>query len=261
MNLDEQINTRALAADRKRLIYKMAEERGSVNATDLARTLGAGLSTIRRDLDALHKEGKLVRVHGGAVIREAATPRTPYRQSRDQHVEEKARIAEAALAYLPASGTIFIGGGTTTYQLATRIPAGLDICVVTNALDTAAHLASNRITEVDIIGGTVRPDSLQTNCEEMLDNLYWDVTFLSPAAVDIHRGITTDNRNTARQEQIILKHGSRFIVLCDSSKIGRFAYAQVAPIRAVDVLITDSGVDDAFVRELQDEGVKVVVVS
>jgi len=261
MNLEDSSNSRSLAAERRMLICKMAQERGSVNVTELAQAFEAGISTIRRDLDALHEEGKLVRVHGGAILKETATPRTPYKQSRSQHIEEKSAIAEAALAYMPESGTVFMGGGTTTYQLALKIQAKMDTCVVTNALDLAAHLVSNNLADVDLVGGTVRKDSLQTNCEESLENLYWDVTFMSPAAIDIRRGITTDNRNTARQEQLILKHGAKFVALCDSSKINHFAYAQVAPITKIDVLITDSGADPEFVEQLRDVGVEVVVVS
>jgi DeoR family transcriptional regulator of aga operon len=131
--------------------------------------------------------------------------------------------------------------------------------VATNSLDIAAYLASNRITTVDFVGGTVRPESLQTNCEESLESLYWDVTFMGLAAIDIRRGITTDNRATARQETTILKHGSKFVALCDSSKIGRFAYAQVAPINVIDVFITDSGADPEFIEQMRDQGVEVVL--
>jgi DeoR/GlpR family transcriptional regulator of sugar metabolism len=111
------------------------------------------------------------------------------------------------------------------------------------------------------VGGTIRPDSLQTNCEESLESLYWDVVFMGLAAIDIRRGITTDNRATARQETTILKHGSKFVALCDSSKLGRFAYAQVAPVGVIDVFITDSGADPEFVKQLSDQGVEVVIAA
>ena len=250
-----------IAAERRRTIYRLAEQKGSVNATDLAEALNVGISTVRRDLDALHNENKLLRVHGGAVIRESAAPREPYLQTRGQHGPEKAAIAQAALAYLPDSGTVFIGGGSTTYQLAISLRPRSGISVVTNALDVATYLAANDVAPVDFVGGTIRPESLQSNCEEALDALYWDITVMSPAALDVHRGITTDNRNTARQEVTILSHGSKFIALCDSSKVGRFAYARVAPVTAIGVLITDSGIAPDALKQLRDSGVEVVVVN
>jgi DeoR family fructose operon transcriptional repressor len=226
----------------------------------LADMFGVGISTIRRDLDALDREGKLVRVHGGAVVVETAAPRIPYVQSRNLHVAEKAAIARAALRFLPEGGSVFIGGGSTTLQLALVIPAEIGLSVTTNALDIAAHIAAGGIAPVDLVGGSVRPESLQTNCEEaLIQGLFWDVTFMGLAAVDMTRGITTDSRFTARQEQLILKQGGKFVALCDSSKIGRYAYAQMAPVSAMDVFITDSGADPEFVRQLESEGVQVVI--
>lgn len=256
---DIEFPNNLIGAERRRAICRLAENHGAVNTTELARLLGVGISTIRRDLDALDEDGRLVRVHGGAVVKDSSQPRIPYRQSRSQHTAEKAGIAQAALAYLPEDGTVFIGGGTTTYMFATKIPEGRNIVVATNALDVAAHIASRGIAVVDLIGGTVRPDSLQTNCEETMESLFWDVAFMGLAAIDIRRGITTDNRSTAHQETMILKHGNKFVALCDSSKVGRFAYAQVAPVDAIDVLITDSSVDHDFVNQLRDKGVEVVV--
>ncbi|MHB1457519.1 MAG: DeoR/GlpR family DNA-binding transcription regulator [Armatimonadota bacterium] len=248
-----------IAAERRRTIYRLLQENESVNAADLADALDVGISTIRRDLDALHDEGRLIRVHGGAVVKETAVPRIPYRQSRGQHSAEKMLIAEAALAFLPESGTVFMGGGTTTYGMATKLTPGRDISIVTNALDIAAYIASNDIATVDFVGGTIRPESLQSNCEEALEKLYWDITFMGLAAIDVNRGITTDSRTAAHQEITILKHGGKFIALCDSSKIGRFAYAQVAHVNVIDVLITDANADPAFVSQLREEGVEVVI--
>lgn len=248
-----------IAAERRRVILDWATQHHSVNATELSRLLDVGISTIRRDLDALHQEGRLLRVHGGALVKESAQPRTPYRHSRDKHMAEKALIAQAALAYLPEAGTIFISGGTTAYQLAALLPADRELSVITNGLDAAAHIAGNRIAPVDLLGGSIRPDSLQSNCEENVDTLYWDVTFLGLAAIDLERGITTDSRTTASMERAVLRHGSKFVALCDSSKIGRFAYAQVGGASTIDVFITDDKADPEFLRHLREEGVEVVV--
>lgn len=92
--------------------------------------------------------------------------------------------------------------------------------------------------------------AMQFGDDSQIDVAYWCLSpySLSLAALDIRRGITTDNRAIAHQETMILKHGNKFIALCDSSKIGRFAYAQVSPVSVIDVLITDGNVDPDFVK-------------
>ena len=251
-----------IAAERRRRIYGQALQDGSVKAISLADELGVGINTIRNDLDALHRDGKLLRVHGGAVLIEGATPRPPYSQTRGENLREKSWIASAALAYLPASGSIFIGDGSTTYQFASILPADSHIHVITNALEVAGYIASNNVATVDFAGGTIRGDSLASDwtlSEEALKSLYWDVTFIGAAAIDIARGITTLDRSAARWERRIMEHGETVVVLCDSSKLSRFAYAQVGSVDLIDVLITDEGVSPAFVKELKAQGVEVVV--
>jgi len=48
-------------------ILKLVDQQRTVTVTNLSERLGASESTIRRDLLALDRMGKLVRVHGGAT--------------------------------------------------------------------------------------------------------------------------------------------------------------------------------------------------
>lgn len=50
------------------------------------------------------------------------------------------------------------------------------------------------------------------------------------------------------------------IVVADGSKIGRAALAQMAPIQAIDVLITDESAEPEELDRLRALGVEVVVV-
>ena len=250
-----------IAEERRRRIHRLALELGAVKVANLAEELCVGINTIRNDLDCLHREGKLLRVHGGAVVNDTATPRPPYDQTRGQNLEEKAKIAAAALDFLPANGSVFIGDGSTTYQFALRIPQNCALRVVTNSLETACHLAVNTSAMVDFVGGSIRTDSLASDCslsEEALERLYWDVTFMGAAAIDTKRGITTLDREAARWERKVMEHGGLVVVLCDSSKISRFAYAQVGPLSLIDVLITDAALPQAVAKEITGQGVRVI---
>lgn len=244
------------------MIFNWAMQYGSVKVIDLAKALDVNANTIRGDLDVLEGEGRLVRVHGGATIPSGATPRPPYSQTRDASMEEKSWIGAAALAFVPDEGTIFIGSGSTTYQFATGLIAGRQINVVTNALDVAAYLALGRIATVDLLGGRIGFDSLESDLtlsDHSLDSLNWDVAFMGTAAIDITRGITTLDRDTARAEQRIIERAGRVIALCDSSKVERFSYARVGPVDVIDVLITDTGASPVFVEQARALGIEVVV--
>ena len=66
-----QDNSPALAPQRRERLRQMLREGGVARVDDLRKTLEVSVATIRRDLEVLEEEGKVRRVHGGAVSMEA----------------------------------------------------------------------------------------------------------------------------------------------------------------------------------------------
>lgn len=253
-----------LAAERRREIYNWALKHGSVNVNSLSRMFGVGQNTIRRDLDILHREGKLIRSHGGAIVKDVVSDRQPYSQIRHENIPQKEAIGQAAVGYLPRTGSVFLGPGSTVLRLAMRIPDDSQLHVITNSPEVALHLVSRTANTVDLLGGRVRSDSYETDCsfsDQVLDMLYWDVTFMGASAIDSVRGITSIDLSTARFERTIIEHANKVIVLCDSSKLGSFSYVKVGPLDLVDVLITDSLADPDIIESMRGQGVEVVLAS
>lgn len=248
-----------LAADRRSRIYEYALRNGSVSVSELAEALGVVENTIRRDLDALHEEGKLVRSHGGASVKERGVPVPHYSQTRDTHREEKSWIGRAALKHLPASGLVFTNSGSTTYQLAIRMSENRKVQVATTSLEIAAYLAPRSGADVYILGGRINPDSLSSTCtmaDLALDKFYYDVAFIGAEAIDIARGVTSSYMDAVYESRII-EHSRKTVVLCDSSKLGRVSNVEVAPLSAVDVLITDRGLNPEVAAAIRELGVEV----
>lgn len=251
-----------ITAERRRYIYELTLKSGSCSVADLSSMLGVAENTIRNDLDALQREGKLVRSHGGAILKEEGLPAPPYAQIRDQHLLEKSWIGMAAAGFLPDAGSAFINAGSTTYQLALNIPDRHRVEVTTNSPEIALYLSTNKSMTVDLIGGRMVKESLETDgalSHAYLDRLYWDVVFYGMTAVDFEHGITSVSLPIAELESKVARHGSKVIGLCDSSKFGRFARAQVGPVTLLDVLVTDMNVKPAVVEMLKSEGIEVVV--
>ncbi|MCE5197406.1 MAG: DeoR/GlpR family DNA-binding transcription regulator [Armatimonadota bacterium] len=251
-----------IAAERRLKIYNWALENGSVNVTALAEMLGVGPDTIRRDLDELDREGKVVRSHGGAIVKETGAVRPSYSQTRNERSCEKSWIGRVAIDYLPPTGSIFIGGGTTIAQFAMRIPEVHPVSATTTSPEIAFDLTVNKHVQVGLLGGQLRSDAYTTDgslSEEALEMLLWDVAFIGVSAIDIRNGITSIDRKAALLERKIIEHSSKVVVLCDSSKLGRLSYAKVGPVSLIDVLITDNNANPGFVDELNVRGVQVVL--
>ena len=56
-----------LTQQRHEIILKLLKEKGSITVTEVRDLLDTSESTVRRDITALDKEGKLEKVFGGAV--------------------------------------------------------------------------------------------------------------------------------------------------------------------------------------------------
>ena len=255
-------NTNGLiAAERRRKIYAMTLESGSVNVSDLCREFRVQPNTIRNDLQVLQTEGKVIRAHGGAVVKELEVPRLPYGQMAKTHLQEKAWIGQAALAHLPTNGSIFLSSGSTVFELAKRLPANWPGHIVTNSPYVAIQVSTNTTAHVDLLGGSV-VEGVFCDCslsEEALRTFYWDVTFSGAAAIDMNRGITAINRSAAVLDRIVFGRGSKVVVLCDSSKFGRLSYVESGPVSVIDVLVTDTGIDRVILEELRSQGIEVAL--
>lgn len=251
-----------LAPERRRRITAWVEHHGAANVAQLAEALGVGPNTIRRDLDALAREGKLIRSHGGAVSCEKPLTRLPYVVARHAHAEEKRWIGHAALSLLPDEGSIFIADGTTVQAFALQIPRNAHFHVVTNSVQIAAHLVLETSVTVEVLGGMVRPELLATDCTlagEALDTLYWDIAFVGAAALDVTYGITERDATEAKRQRRFMERASRVVALCDSSKLGKCSYARVGPLSLLDILVTDFKAPKDLLRKFHEAGVEVVV--
>ena len=122
------------AEERQAAIVNRARANGRVEVTELAEAFEVTPETVRRDLTALERTGMLRRVHGGAIVVDlfGFEPALAVREA--VHTEAKAQIAEAALAYVPVEGAIALDAGSSTYQLAERLPTDRALTVVTNSL-------------------------------------------------------------------------------------------------------------------------------
>ncbi len=254
------------AEERQRTIVNLALRHDRVSVTELASRFDVTTETIRRDLDALDTRGILRRVHGGAVVAEKVALSEPTLSEREPaFVPQKTRIAQAALAHLPKGGaSALFDAGTTIARLAAAIPPGSLGTAVTNSVPIAAQLASaDSAGQVNLLGGRVRGLTQATVGGETvsaLGRLRCDIAFIGANGVSAGHGFSTPDPDEAAVKEAMVASARKVIVLADSSKIGVELLVTFAPLSAVDVLITDTGISDYDRAELAAAGLEVVIV-
>ena len=252
------------APERHRAILEAARVAGRVEVRTLARDLDVTPETIRRDLTALERRGLLLRAHGGAVPIERTTLEPTVDERDLESVNEKEAIAQAALKEITKDLSIILDSGTTTMRLAQILPSHLNLTVVTNSMPIAATLAGRDGIDLHVLGGHVRTATLAAVGPwtwDSLESLAVDVAFIGANGITTERGITTPDVDEARVKSAFVAAARRTVVLADHSKFGREDFSVVAPLSAIDAIITDQQVDDDFRAEIAGLEIDVVVAS
>ena len=232
-----------------------------VGFTELAEEFGVSEMTIRRDLESLEADGLARRVRGGAISVVSRSYEPPLSVRAATASEAKAAIGMAAAALVNDGDTVIIDVGTTTLELARALHGRRGLTVVTASLPIAVELGNDPDIRVLVTGGEVRHGELSLAggmAEDAFTGLNCDLAFIGVAGVCAKPGLTEYNPGDARVKRAAIAAARRTVVLADASKLGRVTFATVAPLSAVDVLVTDADATVPAIAAIAAAGVEIV---
>src|SRR5690242_13217089 len=140
-----------LKEERQTLIMRQINLHNRVLSADLSTLLNVSEDTVRRDLKELSEEGKILKVHGGAISRSFHYPFN--KDNKVYALEAKQQIAEKTVSLLKNDMVVLTGGGTTMIELAKKIPDTLRATFFTISPLVALELADHPNLTVISIGG------------------------------------------------------------------------------------------------------------
>ncbi len=255
-----------LQSERRRRIIDLVQQEGQVTVADLCQMFGVSEMTIRRDLRDLDREGLLRRVHGGAVSNLGRSYEPPYRFRATRNVEAKQAIGRKAAEMIMDGDSIALDVGTTTLEIARALHGKRNLTIVTSSLPIANEIVANLSLETDVrlilTGGIVRAGELSMTgsiAEHTYSVLHVDKAFIGIGGISLEAGLTEYNLDDALVKQPLIEHARERIVVADGSKLGRTTFAFVAPLSAIDVLVTDRSAPQDIVQALRSAGIQVVL--
>lgn len=251
------------SVERHQYILNRINEFGKISVLDLCDELEVSSVTIRKDLKVLEDKNLLFRTHGGATtINPYTADRTVFEKEKI-HAEEKKAIAYQAASMIEENDSIIIASGTTVQAMAQEIqPKGL-LTVVTSALNVALQLVRHPNVEILQLGGVLRKSSTSVAglyAESILSDFYCSKLFLGVDGIDVEYGLTTTNAQEAHLNRKMMNVAQKTVVLVDSSKFGKRGFGRICNIEEIDCVITDKGITEKNARELEKNGIQVVVV-
>ncbi len=248
-----------LTSERKALILDTLRQDGRLVAKEFSRRLGLSEDTIRRDLRELAGEGRLQRVHGGAL---PASPAVADFGTRERiGADAKAALASAGAGLLRPGQIVFLDGGTTNVQLARRLPPDLEAVIVTHSPSVAVELARHPRVEVELLGGRLFKHSvvaMGAACIEALERLRIDVFVMGATGVHAEAGLTTGSAEEAALKRLIARRSAETIVLATRDKLGAASPFGILTLPEIGTLVVERGLAPERLDPLRASGCELV---
>jgi DeoR/GlpR family transcriptional regulator of sugar metabolism len=228
-----------LTSERKALLLDRLAAEGRLVAADLARELRVSEDTVRRDLRDLAAEGRLLRVHGGAL------PLSPTHQPLARRIgleaETKVRLARAAAGLVRPGQVVVIDGGTTHLALVSALPGDLACTVVTHSPGVAAALDAHDRIDVILLGGRLFRHSMVAMGAATVAGyagLRADLCFLGVTGVHPELGLTTGDAEEAALKRVMAASAAEVVVLATPDKLAAVSPWAIGPLDGLSRLVT-----------------------
>lgn len=247
----------ALSPEERRIaILQMLERDASVQVTQIADAFGVSRVTARTDLDALARDGKLRRTHGGATSLSRTLTVSVQDRRINLNVDAKRRIARRAASLVEEGDSILVDSGTTSLEFVRALSGLAGITVVTDDFTIADFVdRSMPATDVIMLGGVLRKGHRYTDgplALASLARLHPDKAFVTPTAYAPGRGLLTNNQAMAELKRAFLSCAEKTYILMDASKVGARGLMWFGTLAECDAVVMDVDPEGRIAAELEE---------
>lgn len=249
--------------ERRQSLLDILRKQPGLRVPELAQALNVSEGTVRNDLNALEDEGKLRRVHGGAVLmQQDQFQNNSFVRRFQQNAAAKLAIAREAALLVKDGDSILLDASTTVYYLARALSRRQNLRVVTNGFEVARELAENPSNNVILIGGVVNNSSSSVTgllSERIIEELNIEKAFLSCSGCSLERGMTEILLAEAQIKRKVIESSEVLYALVDSSKFGRSDLTSFASLKKIRRLFTDNDIAPEWVEQLKELGIEFTI--
>ena len=250
----------ALPRERQERIMERLRRHGRVVAADLAVEFRVSEDSIRRDLRELAARSLCKRVYGGALLMTSAPPLA---ERRGVAVERKRALAAVAATLVSPRQILFIDAGSTNLAVASALPEGYDLTIVTNAPDVALAVIGRPGFEVLTIGGRVDPKiggAIGSMALRQIQGIRADLCFPGVCAADAQTGLWTLDAEEVVLKRTMIEASGETVLVATREKLIRAATHHTAPPSSITHLVTERDTDPAILAAWRAAGTSVHLV-
>ncbi len=248
-----------LTRQRKQLILEKLSSEGQVLSKTLSLEFGVSEDTIRRDLRELAADGRLQRVHGGALPSSQAVSSFAERSSLG--IEAKKRVAKRGAELISPGQVVIIDGGTTTTELVRCLPGDLAFTAVTHSPGIALALVDYPQVDVILIGGRLFRHSVVTvgsAAIEGIAQIHADLFFMGVTGIHPDAGLTTGDYEEACIKRAFSGRAAETVVLASPEKINTASSFMIGELSLINTVVVEPDTDSRWIEAVSRQGISVV---
>ncbi len=251
-----------LAIQRRRKILDLLQEEGSARVSAISRLFGVSEPTVRQDLERLESEGLIVREHGGAFLKSVPEQVKSLNLQHLENLDKKARIGKRAAELVHDEESIILDSGSTVTEVARNLISRKHLRIITNALNIALLLGTEPSFEIMVTGGEFKAPTLSLTGERaaaFFDRIHVQKTLLAVGGISAETGLSYPGFADIVVKKAMIEAASEVILVADSTKIGKVAFAVLGPVDAATTLVTDDGISSRDRQAFEALGLKVII--
>ncbi len=248
-----------LKKERQAYIMHQVNLHNKVLSSSLSHDINVSEDTIRRDLQELAEEGKVIKVHGGALSHSFSQVHFPADGVYSQN--QKKKIADKAISLISNGMFILTSGGTTILEMARSLPPQLKATFVSGSIAAILEYMYHPNIEVILIGDRISKNSKITVGPEAIAKIRQmkpDICFLGTNSIDLQQGITENDWEVVQLKKAMIESSQKVVCLTISEKINTFQPIQICELNKIHTLITELSPDDPLLKPYKDAGVTVL---
>ena len=228
-----------LKKERQEFILHQLNLHNKILCADLSNKMGVSDDTIRRDLQELAQDDKLIKVHGGALSKSF---HTAFDRKMVYNLEDKHIIAQKTAALVQSGMYILTSGGTSILEFAKSLDSKLNATFFTCSLNAAIEFAHHPSIEVVMIGDKVSKDSMLTtgaSAVQTIESIQADLCILGINSLDTQFGLSENDWEVVQIKKAMIKASKKTICIGISEKLNSQQKIKVANLDEIDILITE----------------------
>ena len=248
-----------LKKERQAYILHQVNLHNRVLSSSLCSEINVSEDTIRRDLQELAEEGKIIKVHGGALSHSFNHVHFPINGVYSQN--QKKTIAQKAIGLIKNGMFVLTSGGTTIIEMARSLPPQLKATFISGSIPAVLEYMHHPNIEVILIGDKISKSSKITVGSEAIARIRQvkaDICFLGTNAIDPEHGITDNDWEVVQLKKAMIESCKKVVCLSIAEKINTVQPIQVCKLPEIDTLITELNPGNPVLQPYVDAGIEVL---